>query len=294
MLADDGVLLHVETDGHGAADNPVIVLVHGFGSSLREFDAQRSTLGDHARLVLYDHRAHGRSGWSGRQRVSLDRLGRDLGTVLDEATDGAPVLLVAHSLGGMAVMTLAVQQPELFGDKVVGVALLSTSGGGLLAEVLPRPVVAILRATGLLRPLLWTLWAGAPVLDKVRPFQRRTGRRWLVRRLFGPPPVPEWATARMESLWAGDSQAIVATFVPALVDHDGAGALPVLATVPSLVLAGTNDATIPYRHSQQIADQLGPGAELVLVDGAGHMVNMTDAEQVNDAVLRLLERVSRN
>ena len=38
-----------------------------------------------------------------------------------------PVVLVGHSMGGMTVMALADQHPELFGDKVIGVVLLSTS-----------------------------------------------------------------------------------------------------------------------------------------------------------------------
>ena len=40
-----------------------------------------------------------------------------------------PIVLVGHSMGGMTIMALADAHPELFGDQVLGVALLSTSAG---------------------------------------------------------------------------------------------------------------------------------------------------------------------
>lgn len=293
VVTDDGVRLHVESDGEEAGHGPVIVLVHGFLSSLHEFDAQRAVLRDRFRVVLYDHRGHGRSGWGGRRQVTLDRLGSDLGRVLDETTGRAPVVVVGHSLGGMAVMALAEQRPELFGGKIVGTALLSTSAGRLLVGVLPRRVATVLRGVKVVRPLVWTLWAVAPVLDDLHPFQTRLGRRWLVDRLFGPRPVPDWAVSRMESLLAGTSQSIAATFFPAMVNHHRARVLPAIASVPTLVLAGTEDAVIPVRHSRRIAAEIGPGADLVTIDGAGHMVNLTHADEVNDALLRLVEQVER-
>ena len=42
-----------------------------------------------------------------------------------------PVVLVGHSMGGMAIVAFAEQHPELFGDRIVGVGLVSTTAGGL-------------------------------------------------------------------------------------------------------------------------------------------------------------------
>ena len=42
-----------------------------------------------------------------------------------------PVVLGGHSMGGMTIMCLAAARPELFGDRVRGVALVSTSAGDL-------------------------------------------------------------------------------------------------------------------------------------------------------------------
>ena len=38
-------------------------------------------------------------------------------------------MLVGHSMGGMTIMALAEEYPELFGDRVVGVGLISTTAG---------------------------------------------------------------------------------------------------------------------------------------------------------------------
>src|SRR5512135_2304835 len=130
VLTEDGVPLHVELDGDPRAAFTV-VLVHGFTARLGEFDRQRAALRDRARLVLYDHRGHGRSGWGDVRHATIDQLGRDLSRVLDAVVPDGPVVLIGHSLGGMTVMALAEQRPELFGPRVVGVALLATSAGRL-------------------------------------------------------------------------------------------------------------------------------------------------------------------
>ena len=41
-----------------------------------------------------------------------------------------PVVLVGHSMGGMTVMSLAGQHPDVVRERVVAVALIATSAGG--------------------------------------------------------------------------------------------------------------------------------------------------------------------
>ena len=84
--------------------------------------------------------------------ADIDRLGRDLGEIIDRLCTG-PVIVVGHSLGGMAVMALADQRPELFGSKILGVALLSTSAGEL-ASSLPRPAARLLQTPHFARAML--------------------------------------------------------------------------------------------------------------------------------------------
>ena len=85
-----------------------------------------------ARLILWDQRGHGRSGWTKLTSATIDRTGRDLGQVLDATVPNGPVVLAGHSMGGMSILALARQRPELFGDRVVGVLMMATSAGGLV------------------------------------------------------------------------------------------------------------------------------------------------------------------
>ena len=287
--ADDGTLLHVETDG--PADAAVtVVFAHGFAARLQMYERQRAVLRDRARLVLFDQRGHGRSGWGGRSSATIERLGRDLGEVIDRFAPSGPVVLIGHSMGGMAVMALAEQRPELFGEKVAAVALMSTSAGQLAQSHLPPLVARVLLGTGIARALLWGAWLVAPLLDRLAPFKTSMGRSWLRKHLFGR-IAPAELLSEMDNMWAYTSRSIGSAFYPGMVFHDGSPGVRALASVPALVLAGRADAAIPAYHSVDLAKELGPAARLVLVADAGHMVNMTHARQVNRALLDLLTRV---
>ena len=66
--------------------------------------------------------------------MTIDQLGRDLASVIEATAPTGPLVLIGHSMGGMTIMALADQHPELFDDRVIGVALVATSPGKL-AEV---------------------------------------------------------------------------------------------------------------------------------------------------------------
>lgn len=289
LEADDGVLLHVESGGW--SDSPMtIVFAHGFAARAQEYDAQRDVLGQHARLVLFDQRGHGSSGWGGFRSATIEQLGRDLGKVIDEHAGSGPVVLVAHSMGGMAAIALAEQRPELFEDRVVGVALLSTAAGYLARMELPDRAAHFAVRSGAAHALVWLLWFIGPAIDRVGPFRRSWGRKWLIRQLFGGQDPPFWAVSIMQDMWIKTSQAMAAAFYPAMIAYEKTEALTAFQDIPTLVLAGSEDNTIPCHRSEKLAEEIGESARLVIVPGAGHMVNLTHPQQVNEALLDLLER----
>ncbi|MGY1634631.1 alpha/beta fold hydrolase [Geodermatophilus sp. SYSU D01186] len=289
VLTEDGVRLHVEEAGRVDATTTV-VLVHGLGADASVFGPLRTALHDSARLVLYDQRGHGRSGWSGHRSATVRQLGRDLGRVLEERAGIEPVVLVGHSLGGMAVLALLRDRPELLGGRVAGVALLSTTAGPLgRSSLLPATLRLALRAR--LGPLVARLlWAAAPVVQAVDPFRRPAGRRWLRGRLFAAEP-PEPAVAAMADSWAATPLGVVSAFLPGLATYDEHAVTGVVGAVPVLVLAGTGDATFAARGARRLARRIGPAARLVLVPGAGHMVTLTHPDAVTTALRGLLARV---
>ncbi len=287
VRTDDGVLLHVDVDG--PVDAPLtVVFSHGFAARSAVYDQQWDALRRRARLVRYDQRGHGASGWAGVRSASVDRLGRDLEQVVEAVADDSPVVVVGHSMGGMAVLALAGRRPELFGTRITGVALLSTRaaplpGTGFSSDGQGQ-VRAALAAAG-----AWLLWLVAPAIGALRPLRSRPGRRLVQRQLFAG-DASEGDVRTTARWWTETPSGVLAAYLTSLVTYDQRPAVDALRAVPVLVLAGTEDATIPPASAPRLAEQVGESARLVLVDGAGHMVNVTHAAAVNAALGDLLSR----
>ena len=293
VRTDDGVDLHVEVDGGEDTAGLTVVFSHGFTARLAEWELQRAALRGRARLVLWDQRGHGRSGWTRLTAATIDRTGRDLGQVLDATTPAGPVVLVGHSMGGMSVMALARQRPELFGDRVVGVCLLATSSGGLVETGLLGLGVKLIRKVRLLRTYLRLLQFAAPLLERFRRRGTAIGRRVTRRLLFGPDDADLANVRLVQELLEEIPWPIVMAFYATFLDHDETAALEVLRRVPVTVVAATHDRLTPAAHGRHIAEVLGETADLVVVPGAGHSVNLTRAEVVDRALLDLLDRVEQ-
>jgi pimeloyl-ACP methyl ester carboxylesterase len=291
VRTDDGVDLHVEVDG--TSDAPLTVLLtHGFTARLGEWDGQRAALRERARLVLWDHRGHGRSAWGDRRTATIDRTGRDLGQVLDASTPSGPVVLAGHSMGGMSVLALARQRPELFGTRVVGVFLLATSADRLFQDGVVGRLFGLARRLGLLAVYLWWLQLIAPFLERFRRRGTALGR-WFTRHyLFGRDDADPALVRRVQDMLEETPFPVTTAFYATFVEHDETAALEVLRRVPVTVVVGTHDRLTPAAHSRRIAELVGSGAELVVVPGAGHTVNLTRPEVVDAALLTLLDRVA--
>src|SRR3569833_1005455 len=290
VRTDDGVDLHVVVVVY-AESGLTVVLAHGFTARLAEWELQRAALRPRARLVLFDQRGHGRSGWTDLTRATIDRTGRDLGEVLDATTPDGPVVLAGHSMGGMSVMALARQRPELFGDRVVGVFLLATSDGGLVESGLLGWALKLVRRVGLLPLYLRVLQALAPFIERHRRRGTRFGR-WFTRRfLFGRDDADPAHVRMVQNLLEETPYTVNAAFYATLLDHDETASLDVLARVPVTIVAATHDRLTPAAHARRMAGRLGASAELVVVPGAGHSVNLTQTANIDEAFLALLDRV---
>jgi pimeloyl-ACP methyl ester carboxylesterase len=288
---DDGLRLHVEVGGR--PDAPVtVILTHGLAASSEKFDAQWTALGHAARLVRYDQRGHGRSGWGSWRAATAHRLGRDLGPVVDRLGGKGACVLVGHSLGGMAVLALAAQHPELFGRRISGAVLISTTTGPLARAGVGGPGLRVALRHGGGRILALALWLLAPLIDVLRPFRSRPGRQWLRTRMFGTGDPPRDVARRLEEMWVDTPAEVSAAFISGLTAYDRRDAVAVLRRLPVVVIAGTADATFPASDSERLAHDIGPQARLVLVPQAGHMVNATHPDRVNAELLGLIDRVA--
>jgi len=274
VVTDDGVSLHVEEVG--ALDAAVtVVFAHGWTLTQECWLYQRRELaGADLRLVFYDQRGHGRSSRPSFERCTLDDLGRDLLTVIEAVEPAGAVVLVGHSMGGMTIMALADAHPELFGGggPVRGVALLATSSGMLAEVTLGLPAAF---ARGLRRVLPRTASTVTRWGDRIESRRPAGGDlSFAAMKYFSyGGPVPPSLVELMERMVAQCPLSVAAQFGRALLDHDKLAALPALRDVATLVVVGDADVLTPAEHSRSMAAAL-PAAELVILPGAGHMLQL--------------------
>ncbi|MBV9292343.1 MAG: alpha/beta hydrolase [Frankiales bacterium] len=289
VVADDGVRLHVEVDGDESAPLTV-VFVHGFTLSLDCWHFQRRDLPDVGRLVFYDQRSHGASGRSPRKHSTIDQLGKDLHAVLDAVAPRGPVVLVGHSMGGMTILALADQHPELFGERIVGVALVGTAAGAFAETIFGIPGV-VGRA---IRPVAPGVIRAANRRAALLERGRKAGSDvafLLTRQLSYGDNAPPSLVAFMERMLANTPVEVMTEFFDTFLSHDKLDALGVLSDLPTIIVCGDRDRLTPPHNSQEMADAL-PDAELVMVRGAGHMVMLEQPNTVNEALRRLIGRVA--
>lgn len=287
ILTADGTSLAVREIG--SRTTPVtVIFAHGFCLHMGAWAPQRAYLAEvwrgRARLVFFDHRGHGGSGAADTDSYTISQLGRDLDVVIRTVAPEGPIVLVGHSMGGMAVMSYVAHHQEAAAAQIVGVGLISTAvdnvAGAGIGRALNTPAVTLLRTASVHAPGL-------------------VGRSWdLSRRILSPVvgatcPFASSASVRAAATSYGMVHATpiatVAAFLRDLRIYDASPALDVLARVPASIICGTRDRVTPIGHSQRLAAAL-PLAELIPVSGARHMVGLERPDVVSESLDRLLGR----
>ncbi len=288
--ADDGLPLHVQLAGR--PDAPVtIIFCHGYALNADVWYYQRAGFSALARCVFWDQRSHGRSGRSDPDLVSIDQLGADLHEVLMATAPGdMPVVLVGHSMGGMTIMALADQHPELFGSKIIGAVLISTAASTIDPVTwLPAPLRPAIR---LAVPSMMTGASSGRIAGVVERGRQSAsdiaffGTRHLA---FGDSRVSPTVVDFLERIIRATPIDVIADFYIALVGHEKRHALKALASIPVLVLTGDKDRLVDPRLSDRIAEAIR-GADLVKISGAGHVVILERPEECNEAIAALISR----
>src|SRR3954468_13853484 len=141
MRTFDGLKLDVRT--YGPEDVAVsVVLAHCWTLNQEDWHYQVRALqrefGHRIRIVTWDHRGHGGSEAAPKSACTIDHLARDMADVLDAHAPHGKLVLAGHSIGGMTMMALAEQRPEVY-DRVVGAAFVATSSGELNTVTLGLP-----------------------------------------------------------------------------------------------------------------------------------------------------------
>lgn len=269
VVASDGVKLNVEID-EGPGDGPTIVFCHGWMCSLDNWHFQRAALRGRVRMVFYDQRSHGRSGRSAEQNSTIEQLGHDLADVVEAHAPTGDIILVGHSMGGMSIMSLAPQSRGRFDGRITGIVLCATGAGNLM-----RGNAGFSYARPLIRRASFLLDAG-------RTFNSYS----MIRRFALGPFADERYVSMTEEMVLKNRSHVLLDFYPMFLELDMYEALAQLKTERVIVIGGTKDVLTPIRHSRKLVDLI-VGAELIALEGAGHMVMFEEHETVTAAVAEL-------
>ena len=265
--------------------------MHGYALNLDCWHFQREAFRGKHRMAFYDQRSHGRSERSDREHATIDQLGDDLARVIEEVAPKGDVVLVGHSMGGMSIIALAERHPELFAERVKGVALVSTTAGGLRPHrILGRWVPDQLGT--MVAPRVIAALAKAPELvDSARRSGSNIGFIVADMFAFGSKDVPAAHVEFLDEMLAGTSFDVLAEFFPNFSQLDKFDHLGALGKMPTTIICGTKDKLTSIGHSRKMAQRL-PDAVLVECDGAGHMVIFEARDQVNAALEDLVAAAS--
>jgi pimeloyl-ACP methyl ester carboxylesterase len=298
IKADDGVALSVEEldPVDGGTPELTVVLVHGYTLDRRSWLYQRHELAHstapRVRQVLYDLRSHGRSGRSPRDACTIEQLGRDLHAVIRTAIPEGRMVLIGHSLGGMTIMALAEENPELFAERICGVAFLNTSAGDIGRSGLPRPLLSRRNPVMPVAGVLSRWEPSATAIDDGRELCRNLV--WgLTRKLaFGDEAVDPALVELEYTMIRATSFEVMTDFLAVFGTHNRYAALAGLRFAKALIIGSDGDRLIQFQHSKAIAALL-PEAELVQVHGSGHVTMLEQPKRVNEHLLGLLAQCAR-
>ena len=279
-IAVTGAALNVVELGREDAAAPPILLLHGASSNL---EAMRRPLGDllarHYRVILIDRPGH---GWSVREREA-DSTPEIQARMIEEALaklGTGPVIVVVHSLAGALGARMALDYPE----RVAGLVMLAPAthpwrgGVGWYNEAVTTPVIGPLLAYTITLPL-GLLLAGRSA-----------------RNVFLPQAMPDGYVKDSATLLLLRPREFVANARDLVTLKEAvAEQAPRYGEIkmPVTIIAGDVDKTVSTNiHARPFAATV-PDAKLIVLPGAGHMIQNAAPDLVASEIEAMLGRIGK-
>ncbi|OBI81080.1 alpha/beta fold hydrolase [Mycobacterium sp. 1245805.9] len=258
----DGTVLHALVAGQG----PPVVLVHGYTARVLEWNFVWDELQAKGfRVIAFDQRGHGRSTL-GSDGIGSEPMAADLAAVLAhfDVRDG---VLVGHSMGGFVTIRAVLDHADV-APRLRGLVLFATWAGRILDGAPQNRLQIPLLQYGVLQRMM---------------------RNETVAMLFGAAQCGTHPSPVMVSVFVDffnqhlDEHGPLLPIVRAFSQEDRYPRLGEIS-VPTTVMVGSADRTTPTSHSRRLAEGI-PGARLVTVPDAGHLLNW----EAPDELIKVVE-----
>jgi pimeloyl-ACP methyl ester carboxylesterase len=248
--------------------------MHGGGQTRHSWSgAMRALLANGYRVINFDSRGHGDSGWSPDGVYTMPQRAMDLAVVLRDVR--GPVAFVGASLGGITALF------------AVGMDIEPSPSAIVLVDIVPRP-----DPVGAARILkfMQSYPGGFPSLEEAadaiaiynpnrprpkdvsglaRNLRKREDGRWYW----------HWDTRMLEEASRPEIASLGDTLAPYVRK----------VRVPTLLVRGMTSDIVTDDNVEEFKSQL-PSLEIFNVHGAGHMVAGDKNDAFNDGVIQFLKR----
>ena len=275
---DDGYLrvhgIRVRYRDQGARDRSPVLLLHGIGRSLEDWEGLYGRLAPDHRVISVDLPGFGLSERTAG-RYSLESLARFVIAALDLLGEHRPLHVVGNSLGGAVAMKISALEPE----RVRSLVLANSAGFG-------KEVTIALRVLAI-RPLARRL-----MKDKSRKVAYRTERALFYDKKFVTEERLDHAQEVSRNPGRDDVLIAVASHLGTVRGVRRRWRTRLLRTVaaqrkPTLVVWGAEDRILPASHLEH-ARQVFPHAEFHLFEKTGHMPQIEREEEFDALVRRFI------
>jgi pimeloyl-ACP methyl ester carboxylesterase len=261
FASNQGVRLHWEESGAG---EPVL-LVHGLGYTLDMWHRTVPALQPRRRVIRFDNRGVGGSDVP-EGAYSVADMADDAVAVLDAAgVERADI--AGASLGGAIAQEVALRHPS----RVRGLVLFCTLCGGPRAVAAEPEVRETVTARGSMPPEEGIRVMNPYVYDPGTP-ERRIDEDLAIRLRTYPSTQGYMGQVQAVLQWSSYDR------------------LPSI-TAPTLVIHGESDRLVPPANGRLIAERI-PGARLVMIPDASHILFTDQPEAVHAAMLEFLDQLS--
>lgn len=247
----------------GPEDGPVIVLGNSLGTDLTMWDACAELLvAGGLRVVRYDHRGQGDSADGGGE-CEISDLGGDVLALLD-ALGIERAAYAGVSIGGMVALWLAMSA----GARIAAIAAFCSSAFPGNPEAWETRSETVLAA------------------GSAEPVAEAVVERWLTPDFAAATPDLQLRLLAMVRATPPEGYARLCRMLARLDLRPQLGAI----AIPSLVVAGAQDQSLPPQHSEAIARGIGH-ARYELLDPAAHIPMVQTPQRVAALILDQMEAV---